>query len=49
MKKIISDIIYHLVIADTVWDENLSDHHQTGSVGERIKKTLTTGGFIALK
>ena len=39
----------HLAIADTVWDEALSGHVQAGSIGEKIKKLITTGEYIALK
>ena len=39
----------HLVIADAVWDEVLADHVQAGSLGEKIKKSLTRDDFVGLK
>jgi hypothetical protein len=36
-------------VADTVWDESLNDHQNAGSSGKKLKESLKTGEFIALK
>ncbi len=36
-------------IADAVWDEILSEHLDTGSTGEKLKKNLKKSQFLGLK